>query len=48
MSDYGRHLGRQEILALEEERTAFFKFADLLAAIEPNLSKRIKERYALV
>lgn len=48
MSEYGTHLGRQSLLNLPAERGKFFELADTLAVHEPNLSKRIKGRYALV
>lgn len=48
MSDYGRHLSRHELLELVSLRTKFFELVDALAAKEPNLSRRIKERYALL
>jgi len=48
MSDYGRHLGRAELLILDAAKARFFEFADLIAAHEPNLSKRIKSCYGLV
>lgn len=48
MSEYGMHMGRQNLLGLKTERERFFELADLLAVHETNLSRRIKERYALV
>lgn len=48
MSDYGRHLGRQELLESIGLRTTFFELGDILAANESNLSLRIKERYDLL
>lgn len=48
MSDYGRHLSRPELLESIGLRTTFFELVDILAANEPNLSLRIKERCDLL
>jgi hypothetical protein len=42
MSDYGRHVGRSELMSLPAART-FWKFVDVIASHEPNLHPRVKQ-----
>ncbi len=46
MSDYGRHLGRSELIALPAAKK-FWKYVDVIAFKEPNLTPRVKSALGL-